>query len=173
MLIGKDPDDFRKNPRASWYGNLDGISVNGDWEATFNLKRPQPSFIALLASGYTPVYPCHVSTRDMRLKPIGTGPFKFVEFRANEYIKVAKNLDYWKSARPLLDGIEYIIIPSRSTAVLAFVAGKGDMSFPYDWTIPVVKDVKSQAANVVCEIAPTNVSTNLIVNREFTAVRQS
>jgi peptide/nickel transport system substrate-binding protein len=166
MLLGKATDSFRKNPRASWYGNLDSVSVNGESEAIFNLKRPQPSFIALLASGYTPVYPCHVSTRDMRQKPIGTGPFKFVEFKANEYIKVARNPDYWKNGRPLLDGIDYTIITSRSTAALALVAGKGDVSFPYDWTIPVVKDVKSQAPNMMCEIGPTNVSTNLIVNRD-------
>jgi ABC-type transport system substrate-binding protein len=115
-LTGKDSDDFRKNPRSSWYTNLDGVSVSGDGEATFNLKRPQPSFIALLASGYSPVYPCHVSTRIMRTNPTGTGPFKFIEFKANEYIKVAKNPDYWKKGRPLLDGIEYSIIASRSTA---------------------------------------------------------
>jgi peptide/nickel transport system substrate-binding protein len=165
-LLGKDPDDFRKNPRASWYTNLDSVSISGDNEATFNLKRPQPSFLALLASGYSPVYPCHVSAKDMRMHPIGTGPFKFVEFKANEYIKVAKNPNYWKPGRPFLDGIEYNIVTSRSTAVLAFLASKGDMSFPYDWTIPIVKDVKNQAPNAQCEIGPTNVSTNLIVNRE-------
>jgi len=165
-LMGKDADDFRKNPRASWYTNLDGVSVNGDAEATFNLKRPQPSFIALLASGYSPIYPCHVSTKVMRTSPIGTGPFKFVEFKANEYIKVEKNPDYWKKGRPLLDGIEYTIISSRSTAVLAFLAGKGDMSFPFDWTIPIAKDVKNHAANAICEIGPQNVTINLIVNRE-------
>src|SRR5262249_13287835 len=165
-LTGKDPDDFRKNPRASWYTNVDNVSVNGDGEAIFNLKRPQPSFIALLASGYSPVYPCHVSTKDMRTHPIGTGPFKFVEFNADDYITVAKNLDYCKKGRPLLDGIEYTIIASRSTAVLAFLAGNGDMSFPYDWTIPIAKDVKNQAPNAICEIGPTNVNTNLIVNRE-------
>ena len=58
---------------------------NGDFEVAFNLKRPQPALLALLASGYTPVYPCHVSPADMRTKPVGTGPFKFVEFKANEF----------------------------------------------------------------------------------------
>ena len=48
------------------------------------LGRPQPSFLNMLASGYTPVYPCHVSTKDMRTNPIGTGPFKFVEFKRGE-----------------------------------------------------------------------------------------
>ena len=165
-LTGKDPDDFRKNPRGIWWHNLEEVIVHGDLEVTFVLKRPQPSILALFASGYTPVYPCHVSTKDMRISPIGTGPFKFVEFKANEYIKVMKNGQYWKAGRPLLDGIEYTIIASRSTAVLAFLAGNGDMSFPYDWTIPIAKDVKNQAANAICEIGPTNVSTNLIVNRD-------
>ena len=86
------------------------VSIGGDSEATFNLKRPQPSFLALLASGYSPVYPCHVSTKDMQIHPIGTGPFKFVEFKANEFIKVAKNPNYWEQGRPFLDGIEYTII---------------------------------------------------------------
>ena len=65
--------------------------------------------------GYSPVYPCHVSPRDMRTQPIGTGPFKFVEFKPNEPIKVATNPDYWKPDRPYLDGIEYTIIPEPST----------------------------------------------------------
>ena len=51
----------------------------------------------------------------MRQHPIGTGPFKFVEFKPNEYIKLAKNPDYWKPGRPYLDGIEYTIVPNRST----------------------------------------------------------
>ena len=66
----------------------------------------------------------------MRLHPIGTGPFKFVEMKQNEDIKLAKNPDYWKKGLPYLDGIEFPIIPNRSTAVLAFVTGKVDMTFP-------------------------------------------
>ena len=76
------------------------------YEVTFHLKRPQPAFIALLASGFSPVYPCHVPPAEMRQHPIGTGPFKFVEFKPNEIIRVARNPDYWKPGRPYLDGIE-------------------------------------------------------------------
>ena len=74
------------------------------------MKRPQPAFIALLASGFSPVYPCHVPPAQMRQNPIGTGPFKFVVFQRNEFIKVARNPDYWKPGRPYLDGVEYQII---------------------------------------------------------------
>src|SRR5258708_18641026 len=100
----------------------------------------------------------------MRTKPIGTGPFKFVEFKANESIKLPRNLDYSKKGLPHLDGIEFTIIPNRSTAILAFVAGKFDLTFPTEVSIPLLKDVKTQAPNAVCVVAPNNVSTNIIVN---------
>jgi peptide/nickel transport system substrate-binding protein len=166
MLTGKSSAKLRINPRRSWYNNLEAVITNGDYEATFVLKRAQPALIALLASGLAPIYPCHVPPRDMRTHPIGTGPFKFVEFRPNEGIRVTRNPDYWKRGRPHLDGIEYTIIPNRSTAILAFIAGKFDMTWPFDVSIPLLKDVKSQAPQAICERAPLNASRNLIINRE-------
>ena len=80
----KSSEKFRLNPRKAWYQNLEEVTVKGDHEVAFRLKRPQPSFIALLASGWSPVYPCHVPPREMRSQPIGTGPFKLVEFKPNE-----------------------------------------------------------------------------------------
>src|SRR6202012_662983 len=61
-------------------------------------------------------------------------------------------------------GIEYTIITNRSTAILAFVAGKFDITFPTHITIPLLKDVKSQAPSAVGVPAPPHVSTNIIVN---------
>jgi hypothetical protein len=46
-----------------------------------------------LAGGYLPIYPCHVAPRDLRSHPIGTGPFKFVEFKPN-LDAVTTNGDY-------------------------------------------------------------------------------
>ena len=164
LLAGKAKDNFKVNFRKGWYANVEGVSVNGDYEAVFNLKAPQPGLLALLASGFTPVYPCHVSPRDMRQMPIGTGPFKFVEYKTNQSIKVVKNQNYWKPGLPYLDGIEYTIIPNRSTALLAFVAGKFDMIFPYELTVPVVADVKNQMPEAICDISPMNVAANVLMN---------
>ena len=166
LLGGRTAERLRLNPRKSWWNNVTEIETNGATEGTFALKRPQPAILALMASGYTPIYPCHVSPRDMRQHPIGTGPFKFVEFKPNERIKLARNPDYWKPGQPYLDGIEYTIIPNRSTAILAFVAGKFDLTFPYEVTVPLIKDIKQQAPQVICELAPANNSLNLLVNRE-------
>jgi peptide/nickel transport system substrate-binding protein len=166
LLQGKASETLRVNPRKTWYGNLDTVIANGDDEVTFRLKRPQPAFIALLASGFSPVYPCHVPPLEMRRRPIGTGPFKFVEFKPNESIKVARNPDYWKPGRPYLDGIEYKIIKNQSTGALAFVAGEVDMTSPYFLQVPVLKDIKEQAPQVTCALVPSNVQRNVIINRE-------
>jgi len=103
-----------------------------------------------------------VVPRDLRTHPIGTGPFKFVEFKPNELIRVTRNPDYWKPGLPHLDGIDYIIIPNLATRILGFVAGKFDTVTGV--TVPLLKDVKSQAPQAVCEVAPTNVPRTLLVN---------
>ena len=118
----------------------------------------------LLASGYSPVYPCHVSPKTMRTRPIGTGPFKFVELQRNVAIKLARNPDYWKKGRPFLDAIEMRIIESRATRILAFISGEFDMTFDRDVTVPVLKDLRAQAPKAICELAPNNVANTLIVN---------
>src|SRR5499427_1358925 len=82
LLLGKAKDKLRLNPRKAWYRNLDDVITKGDDEAIFHLHRPQPALVTLLASGYSPIYPCHVPPRELRTNPIGTGPFKFVSFKA-------------------------------------------------------------------------------------------
>jgi peptide/nickel transport system substrate-binding protein len=161
-LRGVDADKFRINPRKAWYRNIAEITTNGDYEVTIHLNRPQPYLIALLASGQSPVYPCHVPLRDMRTHPIGTGPFKFVEYKPNEHIRVVRNPDYWKPGRPYLDGIEYTIIANPATQLLAFVAGKLDFTFA---SIPLLKDLKSQAPQAVCDVVMDNNSRDLLINR--------
>jgi peptide/nickel transport system substrate-binding protein len=165
LILGNGTDKLRANPRKAWYRNLEAISTKGD-TVTFHLKRPQPAFITLLASGYSPVYPCHVSPQDMRQHPIGTGPFKFVSYKPNESIVLVRNEQYWKPGRPYLDGIEWTIIPNPSTAILAFVAGKFDLTFPFGVTVPLMKTIKKEAPNTICDLEPANQSTNLIVNRD-------
>jgi peptide/nickel transport system substrate-binding protein len=167
LLTEKSSDKFRVNPRKTNFKNLEGIAVNGDYEVTFHLKRPQPAFLMLLATGFAPIYPCHVPAAQMRQHPIGTGPFKFGEFKPNEYIKVTRNPDYWKLGRPYLDGIEYTIIRNQATAVLSFVSGKFDMTFPNQLSVPLLKDVKSQMPEVICEQTPDGgVNRHVLINRD-------
>jgi peptide/nickel transport system substrate-binding protein len=69
-------------------------------------------------------------------------------------------------AHNLAHAIEWTIIPNRSTALLGFVAGKLDMTFPYEVTVPLLKDIEQQVPEAICELRPRGVSTTLIVNRK-------
>src|SRR5260370_242552 len=164
LLQGKGSEKLRINPRKSWFDNFAEVTANGDYEVTVHLKRPQPSILAFLATGWTPIYLCHVSPAQMRLHPIGTGPFKFVEVKPNQSITVARNPDYWKPGRPYLNGIEHKIIKDVSTRLLSFIAGNEDVYFGV--TIPQLKDIKNQVPQAICDMTIPNVPRNLIVTRD-------
>jgi peptide/nickel transport system substrate-binding protein len=168
LLLDKQPEKLRLNPRKTAFENLTDVTTNGDYEVTLKLSRPQPAFPMLLAGGFSPIYPCHVTATQMRQHPIGTGPFKFVEFKPNEGIRVVRNPDYWKKDRPYLDGIEYTIIQDPSTADLAFVSGKFDMTFPYDLSVLRHRNMQARLPDAVCELSPGTVSTHLLINRAQT-----
>jgi len=164
LLMGIGKDKLRVNPRKSWYENVEAVVPKGDNEVVFQLKRPQPALLALLASGWAPVYPCHVPAQEMRQHPIGTGPFKFVEYKPNEYIKVRKNQDYWKKGRPYLDGIDFTIMREIGPRDLAFFAGNFDVGSPFAVTPPRLADFKAQAPQAVCEMTGVNVPRTMLIN---------
>src|SRR5436190_1627290 len=140
MHIGKtETDDFRKNPRKAWCFNLEEVTVNGDYEVTFNLKQQQPSFLLLLAAGWSAVYPCHVPQREMRTKPIGTGPFKFAEFKRNDSIRLVRNPDYFRKGKPYRDAIVQIISQGKASiggAMLPTPEGVWGMPAEFLATLP-------------------------------------
>ncbi len=164
LLQAKGAEKLRVNPRKAWFDNVSSVTTNGDYEVTFHLKRPQPSLLSMLATGWTPMYPCHVSPAQMRQHPIGTGPFKFVEFKPNQSITVARNPNYWKPGKPYLDGIEYRIIPDVSTRLLSFLAGNEDAYIGV--TMPQLKDVKRQSPEAICDTFVANVARSMLVNRD-------
>src|SRR6478735_2066395 len=163
-VTGKQDAGWRKNPRKEWYSNLKEITVEGDRQVSFHLGRPQPSFMGFLAAGFSAVYPCHVPGRDMRTKPIGTGPFKLASFKANQSISLVRNSDYWKKGRPYLDAIEWRMVPNRATRVLAFSVGEFDLTFSQDITSRLAQDIKAKAPQAICELAQFNIQTQLLVN---------
>src|SRR5260221_7275584 len=58
------------------------------------------------------------------------------------------------------------MLRNLSTATLAFVAGKFDMPLPYSLEVPLLRDVKSQMPDAICELVPLGISRSLIVNRD-------
>jgi peptide/nickel transport system substrate-binding protein len=165
LLTDTAPQRLRRNPRDSWYRNVDRVTADSDTQATIHLRRPQPSLLVMLASGLSPIYPCHVSPGQMRSRPIGTGPFKLAQFSEFQYIRLVRNPDYWKKGRPYLDGIDFNIVSNPSTAILSFIAGRFDLTFPWEVTPLDHKLVTKDAPQAICETTSMNLNLNILVNR--------
>ena len=60
--------------------------------------------------------------------PVGTGPFRFQEWRSGERLVVARNEDYWDEALPNLDEVVFRILPDQDTRNQSLRAGEVDMT---------------------------------------------
>ena len=158
------PAKLRLNPRKEWYTNVEAIEAPDASTVIFRLKRPQPSLLTMLASGYSPVLPAHVPLAEHRTRCIGTGPFKFKEWKRGEYVELTKNTDYFVKGRPYLDGLRYPIVVERGTRVAALQSGQVDVAYPGDTTVSIAAQLRGAVPQMVFTETPTNVSENILIN---------
>ena len=158
------PAKLRINPRKDWYANVEAIETPDAYTAVFRLKKPQPSLLLMLASGYTPVYAAHVPPATYRTTCVGTGPYKVKEWRKGEFVEFVKNPDYFVKGRPYLDGLKYFVIVERGTRQAAIQAGKLDVAFPGETTKTAAEQLKKAVPQMVITPFSQNVSDNIIMN---------
>ena len=164
VVRGVSDKRFKLNPRKAWFDNVAEIVPNGDLEVSFVLKRPQPGLMAFLASGYMPVYPAHLDPQEMRVKAMGTGPFRMKEFLPDQKIVLERNPNFFVKGRPYLDGIEYFIIKSRPTRYAALHSGQVDIFNPIDGYLQFRDNTKALYPQMVVHEVSTSVSDNVLVN---------
>jgi peptide/nickel transport system substrate-binding protein len=158
------PAKLRINPRKDWYANVDAIEAPDPYTVVFRLKRPQPSLVAMLASGYSPVLPAHVPLAEHRSRCIGTGPFKFKEWKRGQSVELVRNPDYFVKGRPYLDGVRYTVIVERGTRVAALQAGQIDVAYPGETTLAIAEQLRKAVPDMVLTETASNVSENLLLN---------
>ena len=166
-LVREAPDahgKLRLNPRKDWYASVEAIEAAEPYTVVFRLKRPQPSILMMLASGQSPIYPAHVPLSDQRNRCVGTGPFKFKEWRRGEFVEYVKNPDYFVKGRPYLDGLKYVIISERGTRTAALQAGRLDAAGPGETTKPIADQLKAAVPQMVLTRVGSLTSPNLLVN---------
>jgi peptide/nickel transport system substrate-binding protein len=158
------PAKLRTSPRKDWYANVETIEVADPYTVVFHLKRPQPALLLMLASGYSPVYPAHVPLAELRTRCVGTGPYKFKEWKRGESVEYVKNPDYFVKGRPYLDGIRYVVIVERGTRTAALQSGRVDIGFPGENPKTVVEQIKAAVPKLVVDVVSQNVNDNLLMN---------
>jgi len=157
---------LRLNPRKDWYANVEAIEAADPYTVVFRLKRPQPSLLMLLASGYSPIYAAHVNPADYRSRCVGTGPFKVKEWRRGEFIDYVKNQDYWVKDRPYLDGLKYVVIVERGTRTAALQSGQLDIAMPGETTKTAAEQLKKAVPQLVTTTVATSVTDNIVMNEK-------
>ena len=158
------PAKLRLNPRKDWYANVEAVEAAEPYTVVFRLKRPQPSLLTMLASGYTPIYAAHVPPATYRTGCIGTGPFKLKEWRKGEFVEYVKNPDYFVKGRPYLDGLKYVVIVERGTRTAALQAGQLDVAMPGETSKTTADQLKKAVPQMVINPVGQNVNDNIIMN---------
>jgi peptide/nickel transport system substrate-binding protein len=62
-----------------------------------------------------------------RMNPVGTGPYKVVQYKRDAYIDLDRNPDYWRPGRPYIDHVRLSIIPDVTVAAALIQSGEGDI----------------------------------------------
>ena len=132
----------------------EGVEVLDDYTVRFTLSEPYAPFLA--AVSYTAFYilpreDVEKLGKDFGFRPVGTGPFIVHDWQHDSKVVYKKNPDYWgKDSEgrqlPYLDGVELVIIPDNSVALLEFQKGNIDVlpDVPNEFHNEIMKNFKDQ-----------------------------
>lgn len=110
---------------------IESVTADGDNTVVIKLTRAQAPFLKNIAmSMFAISSPTAFEKGDDEYErnPVGTGPFKFVEWKPNETITIEKNADYWQEGLPKLDKIIFKSIPDNSARLNELMAGGIDLA---------------------------------------------
>jgi len=155
--------DRLRNPdnqlvRASLMADIESVDVLGEYEVKITLKRSFGAFLANLAHYAGMMHsPASLAdpNRDVAREPVGTGPYKFVEWVPGDRIAMERNPDYWGGA-PYFKRIEFRPVPEDSTRVMMLESGDVDCIYPV-----AVHDVESLRNNPDFTVQSVPSMTNL------------
>jgi peptide/nickel transport system substrate-binding protein len=127
------------NPRSrNSFSHIDTITTPDAYTVVVRLKQPFNAFLLSLMASSAPMMPAHIyegtdfRTNPSNFKPIGTGPFKFAEWKRGQYVHLVRNEHYWRPGQPGMDGIYYRICPTPEQRMVAMETGAVDLAMADD-----------------------------------------
>ncbi|SIT72046.1 ABC transporter substrate-binding protein [Edaphobacillus lindanitolerans] len=143
-------DDANQSFYKSRWSDIKEVKVLSDYEVEIITSKPFPSLIERIADDLLimdPVYVNDVGTEEASKKPVGTGPYEFVEWSRDNYLKLKAFEDYWAGPAKIKN-VEFRYIPEFSTRLSAFVSGEIDMfkNVPVDSVEKIESDENSKIA---------------------------
>jgi len=118
---------------------IESVEAPAPDKVVIKLKQPFGPLLQTLSCSFGgTILPAHIYQGTDILKnpantanPVGTGPFKLSEWKRGDYLRMARNADYWEPGKPYLDEIVAKIIPQPAARAQALVAGEVDYVTDY------------------------------------------
>src|SRR6202171_4892595 len=159
-----NPDNKLK--RYGLYSNIGKTEAVDDYTAKITLKTPFSAFLNNLAhpSGVM-ISPTAMTKygKDLYANPVGTGPFKFIEWQRTDYLKVAKFDAYWKKGCPKVDTITWKPVVDNNSRAAMMQTGEAHFTFPVPYEQAETLKAKSELEVVA---APSIVLRYLSMNTQ-------
>jgi peptide/nickel transport system substrate-binding protein len=120
------------SPPGRWVslaGPLAGAEVVDDLTVDVLTREPYGPILRALAMSYAGIVsPAAVQKlgADFSRAPVGTGPFRFVEWKTNTHVVIERNPDYWGEPAPL-DRVVFKVVPEEGARMIALQTGDADM----------------------------------------------
>ncbi|MEO9122935.1 MAG: ABC transporter substrate-binding protein [Burkholderiaceae bacterium] len=150
-------EEGKKGPQRSNYDSIKEIKIVDEHTVDFLLARPDPVLLIKLAGyGSMIVPPKYVTEKGdayFNAHPVGTGPFKFVDYQPKVSLTLERNPEYWGGA-PKLDKLVYRFITEPSTQASELLAGRLDIAANIPLSMASVIE-KDPHLNVVAIDGPT------------------
>ncbi|GIU44204.1 ABC transporter substrate-binding protein [Shewanella sairae] len=126
---------------------VDSIEKVSDDEVVFHLSQTDASFLANLATGFSVILSKEYADslliqgkpEQLDRMPIGTGPFKLVNYVKNEFIRYHRNDNFWRTL-PEFEQLVFNITPQSSARLTKLITGDCSVSaLPKAGELPVIK----------------------------------
>jgi peptide/nickel transport system substrate-binding protein len=155
-------DGTVRSAKASTFRFVEQIETPDDWTVIFHLKEPYATLPWNLSGGAIGIVPAG-SKEEVKEKPIGSGPFRFVRLAQDREVVIERNDSYW-GEKPKLRRVRFAVVPDTTTRVLELRKGSADLAINA-LTADMVEDIRREGLLEV-EQSPGSIYSYLALNLE-------
>lgn len=125
--------NYHSRTKAGLGSVVEAIETPDEHTVVFRMAEPYGPLLQRLDVTEAPILPKHVfeaggdpNQHPANLQPIGTGPYRFVDYSQDDTITLERNADYFKAGLPKLERLIFRVIPDSTTQLLALEQGEVD-----------------------------------------------